>query len=165
VNSDSTNDVNYWPGGSGDAYSKAGELLDDKVNYTYVYDAWGRLRQVKNRSTSAVVSEYRYNALGYRIAWHYDVTSASSPFGPDGTVNDTDPWYFFAYNDRWQKWGVIRGTSSSGTITLDANPKEIFVHHKAGAGGFGGSSYIDSVLLLHGRDTSAEWRLAAGLTL
>ena len=94
-----------------------------------------------------------------------DADGKSSPFGPDGTVNDTDPWYFFAYNDRWQKWGVIRGTSSSGTITLDANPKEVFVHHKAGVGGFGGSSYIDSVLLLRGRDTSAEWRLAAGLTL
>ncbi len=110
-----------------------------------------------------MVSEYRYNALGYRIAWHYDVTSASSPFGPDGSVNDTDPWYFFAYNERWQKWGVIRGTSSSGAITLDANPKEIFVHHKAGAGGFGGSSYIDSVLLRE-RDTTPEWRQAADST-
>ena len=42
------------------------------------------------------------------------------------------------------------GSGSSwggGGITPDASPKEIQIHHRAGASGYGGSSYIDSMLL------------------
>jgi len=52
-------------------------------------------------------------------------------------------------------WGTFRAAVSSGSgsswggggITPDASPKEIQIHHRAGASGYGGSSYIDSMLL------------------
>ncbi|MBX9737356.1 MAG: hypothetical protein K2X32_10565 [Phycisphaerales bacterium] len=82
-------------------------------------------------------------------------------------MNTTDPWYVFAHNDRWQKWGTFRAAIGTGSgsswggsgITPDANPKELFVHHRAGASGYGGSSYIDSYLR---RDRSEEAWHAAG---
>jgi len=77
---------------------------------------------------------------------------------PDGTVETTDPWFIFTYNDRWQKvggWGTFRAAVSSGSGSswggsgsiFDASPKEIQLHHRAGASGYGSSSYIDSMLL------------------
>ncbi|MCW5777262.1 MAG: hypothetical protein KIS87_12560 [Phycisphaeraceae bacterium] len=47
-------------------HNKRGDLTDDGRHYTCEYDAFGRLRRVKNRSNSALVSEYRYNGLGFR---------------------------------------------------------------------------------------------------
>ena len=38
----------------------------------------------------------------------------------------------------------------------DEHPKEVFVHHAAGVGGFGGSSYIDSVIF-RDRDVIEDW--------
>jgi YD repeat-containing protein len=66
------------------AYDANGNLTDDGVNYTYVYDAFGRLRTVKNRSNAAVVEENHYNGLNQRIGWHYDVDA-------DGDVDGSDP--------------------------------------------------------------------------
>ncbi|MBL8881160.1 MAG: hypothetical protein JNG88_18790, partial [Phycisphaerales bacterium] len=42
----------------------------------------------------------------------------------------------------------------------DANPKERFVYHNAGFAGYGGSSYIDSVIL-RDCDDSVDWKTAA----
>jgi len=109
IDSDSTDDYTI-------AYDKTGNQTDDGQHYTYVYDAFGRLRQVKNRSTGALVAEYRYNALGFRIGWHSDVTDSGGG-GPDGTVDASDPWYWFCYDDSWR----IVATFRAG----DANPKEI----------------------------------------
>ncbi|MFN0134364.1 MAG: hypothetical protein ACKVW3_17765 [Phycisphaerales bacterium] len=38
----------------------------------------------------------------------------------------------------------------------DADPKERFVYHAAGLGGYGGSSYIDDVIC-RDRDYSTDW--------
>lgn len=77
-------------------YDEVGNLTDDAQHHEYVYDAFGRLRKVKNQS-SVVVAEYRYNGLGQRITWHYDVDA-------DGTLESTshDPRYHFVYDDRWR---------------------------------------------------------------
>jgi RHS repeat-associated protein len=124
-------------------YDAVGNMVDDGKNYDFEYDAFGRMRKVKNRSNSALVAEYTYNGLGYRIGWHYDVDG-------DGTVESTsdDPWYYFAYDERWRVAGVFRGT--------DTYCKERYVYHAAGVGGFGNSSYIDLVVL-RDRDTTASW--------
>lgn len=42
-------------------------LTDDGKDYSYVSDAFGRLKTVKNRGNSAVVAEYTYNGLNMRI--------------------------------------------------------------------------------------------------
>src|SRR5690606_29035744 len=40
------------------AYDKVGNQTDDGKDYPYVYDAFGRLRQVKSRSDGSLVAEY-----------------------------------------------------------------------------------------------------------
>jgi RHS repeat-associated protein len=99
--------------------------------------------------SSALVSEYKYNALGYRIRWTYDTDA-------DGDVDASDQTYNLTYNERWQQVAVFRGTDSS--------PKERYVHHAAGLDGRGGSSYIDGVILRE-RDHTNTWTGAADGTL
>jgi RHS repeat-associated protein len=101
---------------------------------------------VKNQS-NALVAEYRYNGLGYRIGWHYDTTDGSGG-GPNGTVDSNDPWYYFVYDLQWRPIATYRGS--------DSHPKERFVFHNAGANGLGGSSYVDLVVL-RDRDMSVGW--------
>ncbi|MBX3405068.1 MAG: hypothetical protein KF699_16795 [Phycisphaeraceae bacterium] len=64
--------------------------------------------------------------------------------------------YHFCYDDKWRIVGTWRGT--------DTDPKELFIYHAAGVAGYGGSSYIDSVVL-RDRDNSAKWSQAADGTL
>jgi RHS repeat-associated protein len=127
-------------------YDAAGNQTDDGKAYTYVYDAWGRLRKVKNRLTPfALVGEYWYNGLGYRVAWKYDTDA-------DSDVDGSDKKYWFCYDERWRSVATFRET--------DTDPKERFVFHAAGVDGRGGSSYIDSVAL-RDKDASTAWTAAA----
>ncbi len=141
-----TQSLNY-----ANAYDAVGNMVDDKVNYLYKYDAFGRLVEVKTLG-SALVAEYRYNALGYRTGWHYDADKDSSV--ESGSPGD-DPWYWFAYNERWQEVATFRYT--------DSDPKQRVIHNAAGIAGTGNSSYIDSVILT---DThSGSWTAAASGSL
>jgi len=77
-------------------YSANGELTDDARRFSYKYDGWGRLTEVKNKATTpVVVAEYRYNALGYRTGWR-------NPVNADGTVDNGAPWYWMVCNECWQ---------------------------------------------------------------
>ncbi|MCC5787100.1 MAG: hypothetical protein JJU33_10415 [Phycisphaerales bacterium] len=53
-------------------------------------------------------------------------------------VDENDPVFLFCYDDRWRVVAVFRAA--------DEDPKEVFVHHNAGLAGYGGYSYIDSVI-------------------
>lgn len=68
----------------------------------------------------------------------------------------SDVKFHTAFDERWRQVATFRGS--------DANPKEQFVYHCAGNGGWGGSSYIDSVLL-RDRDMTNGWTGAADGTL
>jgi RHS repeat-associated protein len=131
------------------AYDAAGNMTDDGESYTYEWDAFCRLRKVRNRSNSALVSEYWYNGLGYLVTRHQDTDA-------DGDVDGSDVKLHTAYDERWRQVATFRGS--------DANPKEQFVYHCAGNGGYGGSSYIDSVLL-RDRDMTNGWTGSADGTL
>ncbi|MCC6675503.1 MAG: RHS repeat protein [Phycisphaerales bacterium] len=147
---DSNSSVNYTL-----VYNKRGDLTDDGKDYTYVYDAFGRLKTVKTRGGSPVtVAEYTYDGLGHRIGWHYDTDT-------DADVDASDRWYWFAHDDRWRIVATFRGTGASST---DSSPKEQFVFHTAGLNGTGGSSYIDSVILRE-KDDNSGWTSAADGTL
>ena len=128
-------------------YDAAGNMTDDGV-YKYEWDAFYRLRKVKNQS-NALVSEYWYNGLGYLVTRHQDTDV-------DGDVDGSDQKFHTAYDERWRQVATYRGS--------DANPKERFLYHWAGDGGFGGSSYIDSVVL-RDRDMTNGWTGAADGTL
>lgn len=131
------------------AYDAVGNQTDDGKDYTYKYDVWGRLREVWTRGMSPVLkSEFRYNGLGYRIGWHYDVASSGGG-GPDGVVNSDDPWFFWMHDERWRQIALFRAD--------DDDPKERFVYHAAGLDGNGGSSYIDAVILRN-RDNTDKWQ-------
>lgn len=128
-------------------YDAAGNMTDDGV-YKYEWDAFYRLRKVKNQS-NALVSEYWYNGLGYLVTRHQDTDT-------DGDVDGSDVKFHAAYDERWRQVATFRASDSS--------PKEQFVYHCAGNGGRGGSSYIDSVLL-RDRDMTNGWTGAADGTL
>ncbi len=100
------------------------------------------------------MGEYRYNGLGFRIGWHYDSTRSGGG-APDGVVDSSDPWYYWCYDDSWRQAATFRGS--------DGEPKEVFVPHAAGLGGYGGSSYIDGVIL-RDRDANSGWSNAADAT-
>ncbi|MBX3405066.1 MAG: hypothetical protein KF699_16785 [Phycisphaeraceae bacterium] len=132
-----TRDLDSNPGTTGNnftlAYNLRGDLEDEggTGGYKYVYDAFGRLVEVR-RQNNSLVAAYRYNGLNQRITWHYDADE-------DADVDGSDPVYHFCYDDKWRVIGVWRGA--------DTDPKELFIYHNAGVAGYGGSSYIDSVVL------------------
>ncbi len=140
---DSNSSVNYTL-----THDAVGNLTDDGKDYKFVYDAFGRLRTVKNQSNT-VVTEYTYNGLNMRIGWHSDADA-------DADVDGSDPWYSFAHDDRWRIVATFRGS--------DTSPKELFAYHNAGANGRGGSSYIDSVILRN-KDANTSWTAASDGTL
>jgi hypothetical protein len=106
-------------------------------------------------TTPALVAEYRYNGLGFRMLArrHHDQRPPPRPptVGPDRTVNGDDPWYFFCYDERWRIVATFRGS--------DGDAKEVSVTHAAGWAG--GSSYLVSVILRRGR-TPRRGDAAAG---
>ena len=130
-------------------YDKVGNLTDDGQSYTYVYDAFGRLRKIKNRSNAALVEEFWYDGSNRRVAWKSDSE-------PDGDVDASDKTYYVAHDERWRIVAVYRES--------DTSPKEEFVYHNAGASGYGGSSYIDDCIL-RDRDHNSGWTSAADGTL
>jgi len=130
-------------------YDEAGNLTDDGENYTYVWDAFYRLRKIKERGTGDLVAEYKYNGLGYRISIHEDTDT-------DGDVDGSDVWYHHAFDERWRWVGTFRDT--------DSDPKEEFLHHGAGLDGFGEASFIDLVAY-RDRDANTAWTSASDGTL
>src|SRR5690606_19124359 len=138
------------------SYDEVGNLIDDGKTYKYVYDPFGRMRKILLRSDDSLVVEYRYNGLGHRIASHYDVNL-------DGDVDTDDAWYYFMYDERWRVIATYRAPGTAPT-DLDADPKERFVYHNAGYAGYGGSSYIDDVIL-RDKDANSPWRGEADGTL
>lgn len=130
-------------------YNKRGDMTDDGEHYEYVYDAFGRLRKINRTDTQALVAEYHYNPLGFRRSWKYDTDN-------DGDVDGSDKTYHFAHDERWRIVATYRDT--------DATPKEEFIYHCAGLDGYGGSSYIDAVILRH-QDLSNGWTGASDGTM
>ncbi len=158
-NSDTTDDVTL-------GYDDLGNLTDDGEDYKYVYDVWGRLRKVTDRSDD-LVAEYTYNGLGHRTGWHYDV-DADSTVEANTSGNSEDPWYHWVHDDRWRQVATYRVLhyKAGGGWTWDEDindsvlPKEDFVHHDAGLAGHGSSSYIDSVIL-RDADSNTSWSAAS----
>jgi RHS repeat-associated protein len=122
------------------AYDGSGDLTDDGQSYKYEWDAFLRLRKIKNQSNQ-LVAEYRYNGVGYRIAEHIDTDT-------DGDVDSNDKWFYDAFDERWRQVARFRES--------DTSPKEEVLHHQAGLDGLGGGSYIDLVALRN-KDANTAW--------
>jgi YD repeat-containing protein len=130
------------------AYDAAGNLTDDGEDYEYEYDAFYRLRKVRNQS-STLLAEYRYNGLGHMIGVHEDTDA-------DADCDASDVWYYPAYDEGWRE--VARYRES------DTSPKEQFVNATAGLDGYGGSAYINDVVCRE-KDASTAWTAASDGTL
>lgn len=153
VNELRTRDVDGTPGTTADNYEpdydKNGNLVDDDkrtptgtytFGYTYKYDAWNRLKEVRKQNGD-LVAEYGYNGQGHRVHWLYDANTS-------GVADGSDPTYHFALDENWRTIETY--------LDDDDAPKEIFLFQTAGADGHGGSSYIDHVLRAY-RDTDGAW--------
>ncbi|MGI9015295.1 MAG: RHS repeat domain-containing protein [Phycisphaerales bacterium] len=131
------NEITGWDNQSNNVtptYDASGNMTDDKRDWKYEYDAWYRLVKVRDQSNN-VKAEFKYNGLNYRIASRYD---------------ETAPWYYFAYDDRWRQVAMFEDS--------DTDPTEQYWYQNAGMSGYGGSSYIDDVIL-RDRDTDANGTL------
>lgn len=137
TDNDTVTDITYTR-----AYNGRGDLTDDGENYTYTYDVLGRLVEIRNRTTNDLLSQYKYNGLGYRTGERIDSNS-------DGVigVGETD-WRYFVYDARWRLIEVYEDSD-------DVNPLEVYVHHAAGLDGIGTGSYMDRIILRE-RDTNAD---------
>src|SRR6185436_19486423 len=87
-------------------YDGAGNMTDDGQSYEYEWDAFYRLRKVKNTSNQALIAEYTYNGLGYRLGVHQDTDT-------DGDVDSSDKWYYSAYDERWRAVATFRESDTS----------------------------------------------------
>jgi RHS repeat-associated protein len=121
-------------------YDKVGNMTESGKGEKYVYDGFGRLREVHDWVETApstwgwrIHTAYRYNGLGMRLTHEINVDN-------DADIDGSDVKTYFAYDERWR----VVGTYDSPTA---AGPTERWVHHAAGLAGSGSSSYIDSVVL------------------
>lgn len=101
-------------------HDAVGNLTDDGKDYSYVSDAFGRLKTVKNRGNSAVVAEYTYNGLNMRIDWHtsYGIPFRIDPgdYNRDGFVNGTD---FDDYGDDFDNTRAEADVDFDGDVDED----------------------------------------------
>ncbi len=90
----------------------------------------GRLVEIRARSTGDLISQYKYNGLGYRIGERIDTDA-------DGVLEPGEnSWRYFIYDARWRLVEVYEDSD-------DANPREVYAHHAAGLDGAGAGSYVD----------------------
>ena len=76
---------------------------------------------MKNTTTQALVAEYKYNGLGFRISVHEDTDQLE---GADGDVDGGDLWYHLVYDINWRRVATFRADDNS--------PKEQFLYQQAG---------------------------------
>ncbi len=123
-------------------HNDRGDLTDDGEGYKFVYDVLGRLVEIRNRTTNDLLSEYKYNGLGYRTGERIDSDA-------DGVLETGEnDWEYFIYDIQWRLIEVYQDSD-------DVNPVEVNVHHAAGIDGAGSGSYIDH-LVLRDRDSDAD---------
>lgn len=142
IDGDSTDDFTL-------VYDAVGQLTDDGEEYKYVWDAFGRMRKILDRSDDSLVEELKYNGLGFMIGEHYDADE-------DLDVDSNDPWYWHAFDERWRQVATFRAG--------DSDPKEEWVCQQAGLDGRGGSSFINGIVL-RDRDENSGWTSASDGTM
>jgi RHS repeat-associated protein len=122
-------------------HNDRGDLTDDGENYKFVYDVLGRMVEIRNRITNDLLSQYKYNGLGYRSGERIDTDG-------DGIIEvGENDWEYFIYDAQWRLIGVYQDSD-------DVNPTEVYVHHAAGLNAQTGS-YRDH-LVLRDHDTNGD---------
>ncbi len=123
-------------------YDANGNLTDDGNEYKYEFDCFNRLRKVRDQSDN-LLSEYRYNGLGYLIAVHNDADE-------DNDVDSSDPWYHYVYDERWRKIATYRDTDTR------VKKESLFHEH-----GLGETTQLNDSVVRRERDADTAWTAAA----
>lgn len=96
----------------------------DGEKFTYVYNPWGQLVEIKKIGGGSVThAKYTYSAMGHRISEQLDTNDSSNSGVGDGVVDADDPVFFIATDPSGRRLATYRGT--------DSDPKETFIHHDA----------------------------------
>ena len=132
-------------------YDKVGNMTTNGKGEKFVYDGFGRMREVRVTGESdRIKSAYRYNGLGMRISQAINLSSGTSD---DDVTDAEDSLTYFANDERWRLVAAYASTGDGGTGS--ASLLERYVHHAPGQAGTGASSYIDAVVL-RDRDLDGE---------
>lgn len=70
------------------SYDLDGNLLDDGTRL-YKWDAWNRLREVREKSSGSLIAEYAYDSIGRRISKE---TTSLAPQGAEEVIFIYDGW-------------------------------------------------------------------------
>lgn len=101
-----------------------GNLTQDRTNRTLEYDAQGRLSKVT--LGSAVVAEYRYNALGQRTHKITETATTTFLYGPDGQLLGENRYstagvklssQYYLWLDSMPLGGITLNFDATGTIS------------------------------------------------
>ena len=110
-------------------YDLNGNLTGDGEKYTYKYNPWCQLVEVKSiAGGTPVVVTFVYNGMGHRVGEKLD-TSSVTPGVPDGVVDGSDPWFYIMVDTQGRRVATFRAG--------DSYSKETFVYHAARARGPG----------------------------
>lgn len=107
------------------SYDPDGNLLDDGTRL-YKWDAWNRLREVKEKSSGSLIAEYVYDALGHRISKE---TTSLAPQGAEEILFVYDDWNVI------QEYKMAAGAPSLEAYLVWGNDLS---NSLQGAGGVGG---------------------------
>ncbi len=124
-------------------------------NQNFKWDYLGRLTEISadDDGTTRLVAEFKYNALGYRIAERLDSNGdgyLDKSVANNGNGDDT-VWRRLIYDAQWRVVEVYEVETAVGSQSESL--VERHVHHAAGLNGLGTGSYIDLVVL---RDRDAD---------
>ncbi|MEZ6018452.1 MAG: hypothetical protein R3F49_25380, partial [Planctomycetota bacterium] len=117
----------------GATYSKSGMLLDD-LRLDYVYDAWGRIVEVKNATGGAALALYRRSAADHLIGEQLDRDL-------DLDIDANDYWEYFL--TRPSDMGMLASFRGSDADPLVERLWLAELHSKA-TGSFGASAVLES---------------------
>jgi RHS repeat-associated protein len=115
-------------------HDAAGNMTADENN-NYIYDAWNRLAEVRDRATDALIATYEYDGQKRRIEKTVDSTTEDIFYNSEWqilevrTADDTDPSEQYIWDIRYVDAPVLRfqDTNNDGTVdntlyyTNDAN--------------------------------------------
>lgn len=131
-------------------------------NQKFKWDYLGRLIEVTTEEdvgggvmVTRQVAEFKYNALGYRIAERFDSNGDEylDRQVTDGGNGDDTIWRRLIYDAQWRVVEVYEIETATGSEIERLTERH--VHHGAGLNGVGTGSYIDSVVL-RDRDTDGN---------
>jgi RHS repeat-associated protein len=129
------NEITDLSGTANDPTHDASGNMTADENHTYVYDAWNRLVEVRDRGDDSLIAEYEYDGQKRRIEKTVDSTTEDIFYNSEWqilevrTADDTDPSEQYIWDIRYVDAPVLRfqDTNTDGTIdntlyyTNDAN--------------------------------------------